>query len=813
MRLSLDWIADWIPLPGDAELVERLSLGGFEDVAIHASGPDLSGLRVGCVVERGAHPNADRLSLCRVDVGSGELLPIVCGAPNVAAGQKVAVALPGTVLPDGTKLKKSKLRGVESQGMICSQRELGLGDAHEGIWVLPADARVGAPLPEVVKVGRRVLEVGLTPNRGDAASVLGVAREIRAFFGGVLALPPSDPREEGADASAEISIRIDADERCHSYVGRIVRGVRVGPSPAWLVERLEAAGLRSIHNVVDLTNLVMLEFGQPLHAFDLAALRGSEVIVRCARAGEGITTLDGVARTLAPEDLVIADRERAVAIAGVMGGRDSEVRESTRDILIESAHFEPIGIRMSARRHALHSEASYRFERGVDRDGVARAADRAARLIAEIAGGRVARGRVVARGVAPPALPSIRLAPERLNRLLGTALAPTEVESLLARVGVATRWDGDALVATPPSHRNDLAIPEDLVEEVARIHGYERIPTTLPIAPLGQPEEPPLWSQAERARDALAAAGLFEVVSFPFVSRGALGSLGLPSTEPRARSLALSNPIHEGEAELRTHLLPSLLALAVQNLNRQAEEVAIFEIARVFVPQGESELPSESLQLVALLAGAPRARLWANAAPLFFRAKGIAERLLFELGYVAWFQVGDAPQYLHPAESLRIGAAKEGEAAKRAGAAPALGEAPGFVGTLHPDVAARFDLGVPCALVEVSLPALARLPRRSEQVREVSRQPGVRRDIAIRVSREQRAEEIAKAIRRSAGAHAVSVELFDRYEGKGVGAGQVSLAFRLFFQHPERTLTDAEVSASMDRVVKTLAERFGAEQR
>ncbi len=818
MRLSLEWLGEWIALPPAAALVERLSLGGFEDVSIVATGPELSAIRVGCVLERAPHPNADRLSLCRVDVGAGEPLSIVCGAPNVAAGQKVAVALPGSSLPDGTKLAKTKIRGVESQGMLCSQRELGLAQAQEGIWVLPESAAVGLPLPEAVRVGQHILELGITPNRGDTASLLGVARELRAFFGGELRLPPLAPTEAGAPAAAAISIRIEAPERCHRYVGRIVRGVRVAASPAWLVERLEASGLRAVHNVVDVTNLVMLEFGQPLHAFDLSALRGSELIVRCARAGETLETLDGQRRELASADLVIADRERAIALAGVMGGRETQVHEQTTDLLIESAHFEPIGVRWSARRHGLHSEASYRFERGVDREGVARAADRAARLIAELAGGSVAAGRVEGSGTPAPRVPEIRLEPQRANRLLGTELARDEMAKLLARVEIATRVEGTGLVATPPSHRNDLSRPEDLIEEVARIHGYERIPTTLPLVRLGLPEEPPLWAETDRARDALAAAGLFEVVSFPFVSRNALEALGFGPDDPRRRSLALANPIHVGEGELRTHLLPSLLALARQNLNRQVESVALFEIARVFWPRGEGELPEESLQLVAVLAGEPRAQLWGAPAPLFFQAKGIAERLLFQLGYMASFQVAGLPPYLHPAAALRIseGAQRERPAVGGAHAvreSELLWEAPGFVGELHPEVAARFELAVPCALLELSLSALARLPRRSAAVREVSRQPGVRRDLAIRVARAVRAGELLQAIRRAAGPHAVSVELFDRYEGKGVGPGELSLAFCLLFRHPERTLTDAEVSSAMERIVKTLAERFGAELR
>jgi phenylalanyl-tRNA synthetase beta chain len=425
MRVPLSWLAEWIDLPATPEaLAERLTLAGLTVDRIERTGPDLSGLRVGSVLECARHPDAERLSVCRVDVGEGEPVEIVCGAPNVAAGQKVAVVLPGASLPDGTKIKKTKLRGVVSNGMICSERELGLGAGQEGILVLDPSARVGAPLAEAIRAGDAVLDVEITPNRGDWVSILGVAREVRAHFGGSLRLPPHAPQERGRPAAGSICISIDDPEGCRRYVGRVVRGVRVGPSPAWLRERLEAAGQRSKSNVVDVTNLVMLELGQPLHAFDLARVRGGEIRVRAATPGEKIRTLDGEIRALEPADLVIADAEGAVAIAGVMGGGDSEVGPATRDVLIEAAEFDPRRVRRSARRLGLHTEASYRFERGVDPEAVQRAADRAALLLAEIADGEVAAGAVVARGAEPERTREVRLDPARVNRLLGTEIAP-----------------------------------------------------------------------------------------------------------------------------------------------------------------------------------------------------------------------------------------------------------------------------------------------------------------------------------------------------------------------------------------------------
>jgi phenylalanyl-tRNA synthetase beta chain len=807
VRISLDWLGEWVDLPDDDAIVERLSLCGFEDVMVHGTGPDLSELRVGHVEQREPHPNADKLSVCTVDVGDGTPRTIVCGAPNVAAGQKVAVALPGTRLPDGPKLKKTKLRGVVSEGMICSARELGLGDEHAGILVLDAQAPVGAPLSRVVSAGGKVLEVGITPNRGDTASLLGLARELRAIFGVAIRESETQPKESGAPAADAARISIEAADGCFHYVGRVVRGVSVGASPGWLRERLEASDIRSINNVVDVTNLVLLERGQPLHAFDLARVRGGRVVVRRAAPGERLTTLDGQDRALEPDDLVIADAQGAIALAGVMGGADSEVHDDTRDVLIESAHFHPTAVRRTARRLGLHSEASYRFERGVDPEGVRTAADRAARLLAEIAGGEVAVGTVEARGDAAPRTETIRLPVARANRLLGTDLSQAEVMALLERVGVRCDRDGDAaLVGHVPSHRNDLHLPEDLVEEVARIHGYENIPTTLPVAQLMPSAPPATWELADRAKGLLAAQGLVEIMTFPFIGQEDLAALGLEPGDPRGQVLTLINPIQERDRVLRTTLLPSLLRVARQNRSRQVDRVAIFEVCRVFIPKGEArgdppvQLADEPLCLGALLIRGRDRHLWdpGQPPPLFHELRGVTKRLLSGLGYVASLRSGGSATYLHPGAQAEIVVADQ----------PL-----GWIGELHPRVAATFEIDESCAWFELNLTALSAAEKKDVQFREVSREPSVRRDVAALLDREQPAGEVVDAIRKAGGSDLVSVELFDRYEGKGVPEGRVSLAFRLIFQRADRTLSDAEISKSIDRVVRMLTNRFGAELR
>ena len=803
MRLPLDWLAEWILLPDSAEeLAERLTLGGLEVEEIVRTGPDLSGIRVGRVVRCERHPNADRLSVCRVDVGSGEPVEIVCGASNVGEGQKVAVVSPGSVLPDGTEVKKAKIRGVVSQGMICSERELALGDEHEGILVLGPEAEVGVPLDTVLRAGRVVLDVSIPPNRGDCASILGIAREVRAHFGGEIRTPAVDPPEGDRPTQADVRIEIDDPEGCHSYVGRVLRGLRSAPSPGWLRSRLEAAGVRSLNVLVDVTNLVLLEYGQPIHAFDLSTLRGGLVRIRRARPGERLRTLDGVERTLSAEDLVIADAERPIALAGVMGGAETEVTEGTDAVLIESAHFHPSRVRRTARRLGLQTEASYRFERGIDRAGVRRAADRAARLLAELAGGAVSRDPAEARGTPPRVTREIELETARVNRLLGTRLTDEEVTGLLARVAVTSAPIGEGIYrCTVPSHRNDLQRPQDLVEEVSRIYGYDRIEPTLPIGPLRGVELPPARVIADRARDSLCAAGLLEAIVLPFLGPSDLDGLRLSADDPRRRAVPLLNPLVDEQRLLRPLLVPTLLRLAHQNRSRQVDSVRLFEVSQVFERSEEGGLPNEALHVGAVFVRGAARSLWAGPAlpPLFYEAKGIVERLVSDLRRLPTFPSRSAQPFLHPWAACDVAAGDR---------------VIGFVGEIHVDVAAAFGLGnVPCAVLEIDLSALGGILEQPRRFREISRHPRVQRDLSVLVDADRSAGELLEAIRKGGGPDLVEVEIFDRYGGEGLPEGSVSLAFRLVFQRPDRTLTDAEVTKQTDRILAMLSQRFGAKLR
>ncbi|MFQ5514832.1 MAG: phenylalanine--tRNA ligase subunit beta [Myxococcota bacterium] len=802
MRVPLGWLSEWVDLPESSALLEeRLTLAGLEIEDVERQGPDLSAFRVGEVLECGPHPNADRLSLCRVTIGEGDPLEIVCGAPNVSAGQKVVVAQPGTTLPDGTRLKRTKIRGVTSVGMICSARELGLGEDHDGILVLDPQAPVGAPASEVVASGETVLDLEITPNRGDWASLLGIAREVRALFGGPLRIPPHAPPEGERSCADDVSVRIEDEGGCSHYVARVVRGIQLGPSPRWLRQKLEAGGMRPLNVVVDVTNLVLLEFGQPLHAFDLSTVRGGLVCVRAARAGEKLQTLDGQTRELVPEDLVIADAERAIALAGVMGGAESEVRPQTRDVLIESALFHPSRIRRMARRLGLRTEASYRFERGVDPEGVRRAADRAARLLAELAGGDVSRGTVEARGAVRPRTEEVVLDPARVNRLLGTELTSEEIVALLGRLELRAALDADGrLRCRIPSHRGDLQIAEDLVEEVARIHGYDRIPIRLPVCELRAGTAPARYELADRVRDCLCGLGLLEMRSFPGISARELDALRLPEDHPLRAVVQIRNPIIEGDSRLRTTLVPSLLRAVRTNLARQCDRVRLFEVSHVFHAREEGPLPREpSAAGLVLTRGEPQ-DLWErrDPPPLFFELRGLVEHTLDRLGIEAVFRAGQAPPYLHPGASGTLVAGRKVVAQ---------------VGELHPDVAAFYGIEVPCAVGELDLSAIEELPRRPRRLRDLSRQPAVRRDLAVLLDRDRPAGEILEAIRKCVGPALVSVTLFDRYEGKGIPDGKVSLAFRLVFQRPDRTLKESEIKRMMERVVQTLAQRFGGELR
>jgi phenylalanyl-tRNA synthetase beta chain len=761
VKVPISWLRDYVAVEVPvAELAARLDVATAVVAAIEEKGvPDVDGnlglFRVGRVLEAGKHPNADRLQLCRVDIGEGEPPQIVCGAWNFGAGDTVAVAVPGATLPGGLVLERRKLRGELSEGMILSERELELGPDHSGILVLD-EAEPGTPLVDVLPLRDVVLELEITGNRPDLLSVYGVAREVAALYDLELAPPPGrDPQPASSDP---VDVRIEDLERCPRYVGRLFRDATIAASPPWLRARLNAAGMRPISNVVDITNYVMLGLGNPLHAFDRSLLAGGRIVVRCAGQGEEIRTLDGHLRPLEPDDLVIADAERPVAIAGIMGGEDSEVAEQTSEILLEAANFEPTGLWRTSERLRLRTEGSNRWEKGVDPHLAAQAATWATELIVDLAGARWV-GHVDEHG-GLPGRPVVRFRPERANALMGLEVPGGEQERLLRRLGIERR-DGD--VEVPTWRARDLTREVDLVEEIARFK-LEEVPFTLPVRREMIGRLTRTQRLRRRVEDTLAALGYSEVLTPSLVGEDA---------HPAA--LRLPEPITVELAVLRTSLLPSLLEVARRNVEVGNERVALFEIARVYLPGDEGALPEERLHVAGVAEGG------------FSRAKGVVEAVLRTLGAEAAWEPGGHP-LLHPGRTARTEA--------------------GLVGEVHPAVLegtwSAFELGL------AELVAAASDPVRYE---DVITYPALKQDLAFVVDEAVPAADLVAAAHEAAGPELRQARVFDVYRGAQVEAGKKSVALAVAFQSPERTLSDEDAAGLRQRIVGALADRFGAELR
>jgi phenylalanyl-tRNA synthetase beta chain len=789
MKLSERWLREWVDPPVDtAGIVSQLTMAGLEVDGTAPATPAFSSVVVGLVEAVERHPDADKLTVCRVDVGAADTLAIVCGAPNVRAGMKAPVALVGAELPGGLKVKRARLRGVESAGMLCSERELGLGDSHAGLWDLPADAPVGRDLRDWLGLDDAVIDVDLTPNRGDCFSVLGIARELALINGMPLGGPPIMPVP--AAITDEFPVEVRAPAACPRFVGRVIRGIRAdAESPLWITEKLRRAGLRPIHPVVDITNIVMLELGQPMHGFDLATLRDG-IIVRLAAPGERITLLDGREAALEPDTLVIADHGGPRAVAGIMGGEDSGVSAATRDVFFEVAFFAPLAIAGRARRLGLHTDASLRFERGVDPAQQRRAIERATALLIEIAGG--APGPVIERVSAAhlPTRSPVTLRRARLAALLGHAVPDAEVERILAGLGMDLARSADGWQATPPSHRFDIAIEVDLIEEVARIHGYDRFGEVRGPGATGLGVASERRLPASRIADTLAARGYQEVVTYSFVDPDLQATLF-----PGVRSLPLSNPISSELSTMRVSLWPGLVHALKRNLSRRQARVRIFEQGLRFIFE-DNEL--KQLNTVSgLLSGVRFPEQWGTpAAHLDFHdAKGDIEALLGLTAAVFRFEAAEHAA-LHPGQAARI--LRDGREA-------------GWIGALHPRLVRTLDLERAPLLWELDedVSFAAELP----VFEELSRFPAIRRDIAVVVDREIPVQALLESIRSAGGALLTESKVFDVYSGERIDSGRKSVAFGLILQESSRTLTDEEADGVVAAVVARLASEFGARMR
>jgi phenylalanyl-tRNA synthetase beta chain len=805
MRVSLKWVGELIGLlPPAEETARKLTAVGLEVEAVERLGKGLEGVVAARILASEKHPNAEKLSVTRIDAGKGEPLQVVCGAKNYQVGDVVPLATVGANLPGGVKIEKAKLRGVESFGMLCSARELGIAEEASGLLILDPAVAPGTPIAEVLGLDDVLLEVNVTPNRPDALSHLGIARELAPLLGVKVRRPEAKLAEKGKPAGAAVKVRIESPEKCARYAARVIEGVKIGPSPIWLARRLESCGIRSISNVVDATNLVLLELGHPLHAFDLDKVAGHEIVVRTARPGEHIITLDGKDHALEPDDLLIADRDRGSALAGVMGGGDSEISAGTSRVLLESAWFQPSTVRRTARRHGFKTEASYRFERGADPGMVLPALDRCAALIAELSGGTVRPG-IVDAHPRQVRMPEVRLRWHRPAEVLGMDVPRAEVERILGGLGFEAQGAGaEGATWLVPSWRVDVSIEEDLIEEIVRTRGYDAIPETLPGNAVETPVEPDDARATGRIRAALEAAGFSEAVNFSFVAARELEPFELAVVtgdgKGRALGVALKNPISADLGVMRTSLVPSLLRNAVANRRQRVEDVRLYEIARIYAPHpspGEA-VSVEPLHVGGVLLGRRHPVSWAvgGDAVDFADAKAAVQGVLDALGVsdAAWVAGGDT--WLHPRISARV---MRGD------------ERLGALGELHPRVAAAFELPRGVLAFELSFDALLRAARLVPQYRPIPHLPAVLRDLAVVVEEAVTAASVEAVIREESLVEAVT--LFDVYRGAPLPPGRKNLALAIRYRAPDRTLTDADADAAHGRILDRLKQQVHAELR
>jgi len=799
--VPLEWLREYCdPELGTEALARRLTLTGTKAERWFRHGPP-SGDHyvVGRVLEAAAHPDADRLSVCRVEVGESEPATIVCGAPNVAAGQTVAVARPGAMLADGRTLGAAKLRGVLSEGMILATDEIALGGEHEGILVLDDGPAPGTPLAEVLPLGSDVIELEITPNRPDCLGIYGVAREASAASGAPLAAPPWGG-DAGTLAGVPTGIEIDVEcpELCPRFTARVFEDVTIGPSPLWLVARLLAAGMRPISNVVDITNYAMALSGQPLHAFDLDAIAGGRLTVRRAQGGETVETLDGALRTLDGEMVVICDAEGPTSIAGIMGGARSEVGEGTTRVLLEAANWDGANIQRSAVRLGLRSEASARFEKGLSVDSTLEAQAIATALMVELCGARVVPGTVDVGGPGADAQP-IELRTPRVEALLGAEIPPARCTEILTALGFGVEAGEPLRVEVPHFRRGDVTREVDLIEEVARIDGLERLPATLPPRRGAAGRLTHSQQLRRRAEDALAARGVCEIVGWSFTEPALLDRLRIGAEHPMRQVIALSNPLAETWSIMRPTLLSSLLDAAAHNAARGVRDLALFESGTVYRAAPSPTPADEHHALGVLIAGDARAASWRGepAAPAdFYAAKGLLWAVLDVLGLACTVAPEPWP-FLHPGRSATVHAGE-----RRLG----------FLGELHPLVCASWDLER-AAVWSIDLGAAAELAPELTGFRPFSEYPAVREDLAVTVAEATAAGDVVAVVREAGGPALARVEVFDVYRGAQVGEGRVSLALHLEFRAADRTLTDEEVAAHRQRIADALAKRLGGELR
>ena len=791
MKFSEQWLRGWVsPQVSRDELVARLSMAGLEVDSVTPAAGEFSGVVVGEVLSTEQHPDADKLRVCQVSNGA-ETFQVVCGAPNVRPGLKIPFAMIGAELPGDFKIKKAKLRGVESNGMLCSQAELQIGEGNDGLMELPADAPVGQDIREYLSLDDASIEVDLTPNRGDCLSLAGLAREVGALYAAPVARPAVATVAAVHDEVR--SVEVLAPAACPRYLGRVIRNVDLSkPTPLWMVERLRRADVRSIDAAVDITNYVMLELGQPLHAFDLAEINGG-IRVRMAEEGEKLVLLDGQEVTLRSDTLVIADHSRALAIAGVMGGEHSGVSTTTRDVFLESAFFDQIAVAGKARSYGLHTDASHRYERGVDWQLAREAMERATGLLLEITGGEAGPIIETVSEQHLPKIAPVTLRAQRITQMLGMEMDPAEVERLLSALGLNISADGAGQWRVEvPSHRFDISLEVDLIEELARLYGYNRLPVRYPQARLAPQAKAEARSDLPELRRLLVARGYQEAITYSFIDPRQF-ELFNPGVEP----LLLANPISNDMAAMRSSLWPGLVKSLQHNLNRQQDRVRLFESGLRFV--GQLEGLKQEPMLAGVVCGSRLPEGWAQGRDVvdFFDVKADVEAVLGFAGALDAFTFvpGKHPA-LHPGQTARI---------------ERDGREVGYVGAIHPELSKTLGLDRPVFVFELVLAevALGKMPK----FQELSRFPEVRRDLALLADRDVASSAVLDVIRENAGEWLTDLRLFDVYQGKGIDPHRKSLAVGLTWQHPSRTLNDDEVNTATQNILTSLENRLNATLR
>ncbi len=792
MKITYNWLKEFIDISDltPQEVADILTDIGIEVDSVSYAAENLEKVVTGKILSITKHPNADKLKICQVDVGN-ETIQIVTGADNVFEGAIVPVALHGAKLPIGVRIKRSKLRGEVSNGMLCSEAELGLTDSSSGIMILPQNIEIGKDIVEVLGLNDWIIEYEITTNRPDALSVLGIARELKAVLNKPIVLPDTSFETGSFKAENEAELEVLDSAACPRYTGFIVKGIKNAQSPLWMQVRLYLVGLRPINAVVDATNYVMYELGQPLHAFDLEKLSGKKVVIRRAKDGEKILTLDGTERKLTSNDLVIADAEKPVAIAGIIGGEESGTTLETKNILLESAHFDPMTIRKTSKRLNLSTDASYRFERGADIEACEFAAARALHLIQKICGGEVAEGKL--EHYPKPYTPKVIVFnPEKSSRLLGIQIPARKSSEILSNLGFTVKKEQDYIVVKVPSWRKyDVTREVDLIEEVARIYGMKNITSTYPLMHSNVKKDY-RYFYIQEIKEFIASHGYNEAINYSFIGEKLYSKFSLDVS----KLTKIANPLSEEWVYMRNYLFPSLVQNAVNNINRNEKDVALFEVAKVFINKGE-KLPEEPLHVALLLTGKVKDNLYRERNADFYDLKGTVESLFEKLNVNAEFSAQNEKSFLHPGQSAKI---------------IVDGEEVGLIGKLHPDVTEKFEIKQDIFIAELNLDKLlSKALSKKVTFKQIPKFPPVTRDIAVVVEKEKPVAEIEKIIRSKA-KHLESLKLFDVYEGKGIPEGKKSVAFSLKFRAKDRTLSDEEVNTIMNAIIKEL-ENYGATLR